>query len=114
MIQSIFLSFFVGVFGANALPHFVKGITKEPFPTPFGPSPVLNLIAGWAMFILAGILGYWAHMDVHPIGAIISLALGVLLMGIFHALQLDFWWVQYTFCELNVTKPFNNDYNRLP
>ncbi|QWU16174.1 hypothetical protein SAMN04487895_11411 [Paenibacillus sophorae] len=85
MIQSVILSFFAGVFGANAFPHFVKGITKEPFPTPFGPSPVINFLAGWVMFIIAGILGYWAHIGENPTGAIISIAIGVLLMGIFHS-----------------------------
>lgn len=85
MIQSLLLRFFEGVFGANAIPHFVKGITKEPFPTPFGPSPVINVVAGWGMFVLAGLLGYWTHIEEYPMGAIISIAIGVLLIGIFHA-----------------------------
>lgn len=85
MWQTMVLSFFAGVFGANATPHFVKGITKEPFPTPFGPSPVTNLIGGWAMFVLAAALVVWAHVDRYPVEASVFGALGVLLMGIFHA-----------------------------
>jgi len=36
MWQSVILGFFAGVFGANAMPHFVKGITKESYPCVFG------------------------------------------------------------------------------
>lgn len=79
------LSFLAGVFGANAVPHFVKGITKEPFPTPFGSSPVVNFVAGWGMFCLTGALIHWAGVSHHPALASAAGALGVLLMGIFHA-----------------------------
>ncbi|MGI8328381.1 hypothetical protein ACRYCC_00345 [Actinomadura scrupuli] len=85
MWQSVMFGFLAGVFGANAVPHFVKGITKEPFPTPFGPSPVVNVIGGWAMFLLAGSLLYWAHADRDPGAVAASGALGVLLMALFHA-----------------------------
>ncbi|CAG7653989.1 hypothetical protein ACFQI7_32080 [Paenibacillus allorhizosphaerae] len=85
MIQSVLLSFLAGVSGANAIPHFVKGITKEPFPTPFGPSPVINLVSGWSMFVLSGFLGYGAHIGANLVPALASIAIGVLLMGLFHA-----------------------------
>src|SRR5882757_3272768 len=78
-------SFFAGVFGANAIPHFVKGITKEPFPTPFGPSPVVNVVAGWGMLCLAAALINWAKMPDHPLPAAVALAVGALLMALFHA-----------------------------
>lgn len=32
MLSNIILSFLAGVFGENAIPHFVKGITKESLP----------------------------------------------------------------------------------
>ena len=35
MTSTIVLCFIAGVLAANATPHFVKGITKEQFPTPF-------------------------------------------------------------------------------
>jgi hypothetical protein len=85
MWQSMVFSFLAGVFGANAIPHFVKGITKEPFPTLFGPSPIVNVVGGWAMFLLAGSLVYWAHVDRNAAAAAASGALAVLLMGLFHA-----------------------------
>jgi hypothetical protein len=85
MLMTIILSFFAGVVGVNATPHFVKGITKESYPMLFGNSPVPNLIAGWVGLVLAALLGYWAHVDQHPVWAFVSGALGVLLMGLFHA-----------------------------
>jgi hypothetical protein len=43
--------FLAGCFLVNALPHFIKGITGEPFPTPFATppgkglsSPVVNVL----------------------------------------------------------------------
>ncbi|MFK7694915.1 hypothetical protein ACI5FR_19120 [Paenibacillus sp. HJGM_3] len=62
----------------------MKGITKEPFPTPFGPSAVLNFVAGWGMLVLAALFVHWADVDQHPTGAIVFGGLGVLLMGLFH------------------------------
>jgi hypothetical protein len=85
MWQTAVFSFFAGIFGANATPHFVKGITKERFPTAFGGSPVINVVVGWLGFLLAGALAYWAHVDQNPGAAVICGALGALLMAIFHA-----------------------------
>jgi hypothetical protein len=53
--------FFAGMFLANAVPHFVHGISGDRFPTPFAhprgkglSSPTLNVI--WALFNL--VVGY--------------------------------------------------------
>ncbi|RKN04851.1 hypothetical protein [Streptomyces radicis] len=59
------LSLLAGVLAANATPHFIRGITKKRFPTPFGDGPLINLVAGWAMYVAA--------------------STGVLAMGVFHA-----------------------------
>ena len=47
-------SFFAGVFLANAVPHFVQGVSGNPFPTPFAnppgkglSSPIVNVL--WAL-----------------------------------------------------------------
>jgi hypothetical protein len=85
MTQTLILSFLAGLLGANATPHFVKGITKEQFPTPFSASPLVNLIAGWAGYVLTAFLLLWAHVNHHPLAAVLSAALGVLPIGIFHA-----------------------------
>ena len=54
-------SFFAGVFLANAVPHFVHGISGDPFPTPFAhppgkglSSPLVNVL--WALLNL--VIGY--------------------------------------------------------
>jgi hypothetical protein len=54
-------AFFAGMFLANAVPHFVNGISGDRFPTPFAhppgkglSSPTLNVV--WALFNLA--VGY--------------------------------------------------------
>jgi hypothetical protein len=53
--------FFAGMFLANVVPHFVHGISGDPFPTPFShppgkglSSPTINVL--WALFNL--IVGY--------------------------------------------------------
>ncbi|RQO29930.1 hypothetical protein DBR32_14770 [Taibaiella sp. KBW10] len=55
-------AFFAGVFLTNALPHFMNGISGNPFPTPFADppgkglsSPLINIL--WALFnLIAGYL----------------------------------------------------------
>ncbi|MBO0513748.1 hypothetical protein, partial [Streptomyces beijiangensis] len=66
-------------------PHFIKGITKEHFPTPFGSGPLINLLAGWALYGIAALLAIAAHISTHPMPALASAALGVLVIGVFHA-----------------------------
>ncbi len=56
--------FFAGMFLANAIPHFVNGISGDVFPTPFAKppgkglsSPVINVV--WALVnIVIGFLLY--------------------------------------------------------
>jgi hypothetical protein len=54
-------AFFAGIFLTNFVPHFVHGISGDPFPTPFSnppgkglSSPILNVV--WSLFNL--LLGY--------------------------------------------------------
>ncbi|HEY6953413.1 MAG TPA: hypothetical protein VI758_13475 [Bacteroidota bacterium] len=56
--------FFAGLFLANAVPHFVMGVTGTPFPTPFSNPPgkglssptvnvywgMVNLVVGYLLF----------------------------------------------------------------
>jgi len=49
--------FFAGMFLANVVPHFVQGVSGDPFPTPFSKppgkglsSPTVNVV--WALFNL--------------------------------------------------------------
>lgn len=85
MWQTVILSLLAGVVGGNALPHFLRGITKRRYPNLTGNGPVPNLVAGWFGLVLASLLGYWAHPGDHPAPAFAAAAVGVLLLGLFHA-----------------------------
>jgi hypothetical protein len=85
MWQTIALSFLGGVMGGNAFPHFARGITKKQYPSGLGNGPVVNVIAGWAGLVLAALLLYWSHGGRHPAWSFAFAALGVLLIGLFHA-----------------------------
>jgi hypothetical protein len=85
MLSNIILSFLAGVFGANAVPHFVKGITKESYPCVFGNSSVPNFVAGWAGLIVTVLLVYFADVKQYLGASLISGSLGILLIGLFHA-----------------------------
>jgi hypothetical protein len=85
MLHVVALSFFAGLFAGNATPHFVKGITKEPFPSLLGSAPAVNLVAGWAMLLLAAVLAQLADLASHPAAATAAAAAGVLAIGLFHA-----------------------------
>lgn len=85
MVLAVLLGFASGTFAANATPHFVKGITGERFPTPFGGSPVINVVAGWAMYAGAVVLAVASRPGSHPLAVGAAAALGVLGMALFHA-----------------------------
>jgi len=62
-------AFFAGAFFANAIPHFVQGISGERFPTPFAKPPgkglsppttnvvwaLANLAVGYVLFRVSGV-----------------------------------------------------------
>ncbi|WP_248929169.1 hypothetical protein [Paenibacillus hamazuiensis] len=85
MLLDVFLSFMAGVLGANAFPHFVKGITKESYPCIFGNSAVPNFVAGWAGFVATAVLIYFADVPEHALVSFAAGAAGALLIGLFHA-----------------------------
>jgi hypothetical protein len=60
-IPNYIACFFAGLFLANAVPHFVKGICGDAFPSPFAKppgkglsSPLVNVV--WALFNI--VVGY--------------------------------------------------------
>jgi hypothetical protein len=59
------LYFLAGVFAANGVPHFVKGITGEQHQTPFGnpSSAVTNVLWGSFNFLIAW--GAWHYAGLH-------------------------------------------------
>ncbi|WP_067698986.1 hypothetical protein [Nocardia jejuensis] len=85
MWPALTLGFLGGLMAGNAVPHFVRGITKQRYPTVWGGGPIPNLIAGWAGLVIAALLLHTAfHDHPHP-WAFSAAALGVLLIGLFHA-----------------------------
>lgn len=79
----------VGLFGTNALPHFVRGITGERHMTPRGPdsSAVSNVLWGSANAAVAGILG-WRYRDAVE-GTTLATAF---VTGVVMALGLASYW----------------------
>jgi hypothetical protein len=87
MWQDALLGFFAGVFGANSVPHFVRGITRESYPCVLGNSSIPNLLGGWGSFVIAATLiyVYATGAPQNPTVALICGGIGALLMGLFHA-----------------------------
>src|SRR6266436_1686464 len=76
--------FFAGMFLANVVPHFVHGISGDPFPTPFAHPPGKGLSSAttnvvWALVNL--IVGY-VFFRVGKVSSGGNLALAVLFAGI--------------------------------
>lgn len=82
-------SFFAGVFFTNVVPHFVKGVSGDIFPSPFsdppglGPtSPVVNVL--WASFNL--LVGYLllrvSKTSPQNKWSMLTLFIGIVLMGL--------------------------------
>jgi hypothetical protein len=85
MWHVILLGFLGGLLAGNAVPHFVRGITKRPYPTALGNGPVTNFVGGWAVAVLAALCLWWADLPSHPVAAFAAVSVGVLLIGLFHA-----------------------------
>lgn len=43
------------------------------------------MVAGWVLLVIAAVLFYFAHLGRHPEWSIGAAAVGILLMGLFHA-----------------------------
>ena len=85
MIVTLLLAFIGGVLGGNAIPHFVRGITKQRYPNALGGGPVPNVVAGWAGLVLAAVVLHTAFGGRQPLWPFCAMAIGVLLIGLFHA-----------------------------
>ncbi len=63
----------------------MPGARRPSRTTVFGPSPVANVLAGWAGPALAGLCLLGAHPVRHPGWALLGLTVGALPMALFHA-----------------------------
>jgi hypothetical protein len=78
-----------GMFLANAVPHFVQGISGNPFPTPFAKppgqgdsSPLVNVVWGFGNLVAGGLLlhFFWPPGDAVWAGWI-AVGAGALLLA---------------------------------
>ena len=83
--------FFGGAFLANAVPHFVSGITGHPLQTPFATPPgeglsssTVNVLWGFFNAVIAYLLLIRVgEFDVRCTSDVVAFAAGVLLLSLF-------------------------------
>jgi hypothetical protein len=76
--------FFAGMFLANAIPHYVQGVSGDRFPSPFSKppgkglsSPLVNVV--WGLFNV--LIGY-VLFQAGKVASAGDLALGVFFLGV--------------------------------
>ncbi len=81
--------FFAGAFLANAVPHFVNGVSGNPFPSPFAnppgkglSSPVVNVLWGLGNFIVGYLLFRFGKVSHEHKWNLLALFVGILWMSI--------------------------------
>ena len=82
--------FFAGMFLANAVPHFVHGVSGNRFPTPFAKppgrglsSPIVNVAWGWLNLLIGYLLfhaGKLASTDRLAVAAFFAGVIAISLM----------------------------------
>ncbi len=84
MISVLILGFLTGVLLSNGLPHFIRGLTGQKYPTPFSKpgSAVENIAWGWLNFVAAALLWHLAPMRHHPRAAFLAVAFGILFAAL--------------------------------
>jgi hypothetical protein len=84
MVGVLIVGLIAGGLFANGLPHFIKGITGEKHPTPFGNpgSAVQNVVWGWLNMAVAVLVWHLASMRTHPRATFVSVAVGMLVVGV--------------------------------
>ena len=82
-------AFFAGAFLANFVPHFVHGISGDPFPSPFSDppgkglsSPLVNVL--WACFnLLTGfVLLRTSRANLQNKWSLLTIFLGIVIMSV--------------------------------
>ncbi|HUD02602.1 MAG TPA: hypothetical protein VMR46_01090 [Candidatus Paceibacterota bacterium] len=87
-------SFFAGIFLANAIPHFVQGVSGNKFPSPFAKppgrglsSPTINVL--WALFnfVVGYLLLEVGHVNSGNIPSLIMFFIGAAAISIFSSVN---------------------------
>jgi hypothetical protein len=81
---------FGGAFLSNAVPHFVSGMQGRAFQSPFARPPgqglsssTVNVLWGSANFVVAYVLlAQVGAFDFHAIADVVSLGIGILVIGL--------------------------------
>ena len=81
--------FFAGLFLANAIPHFVHGISGDSFPSPFSnppgkglSSPLVNTIWGLGNFMVGYLLFRLGKVSQEKVWSLVSLFAGIVCISI--------------------------------
>lgn len=85
MIAAVVLGLIAGLSAGNALPHFLKGIQMEDYPSVLGNSPVPNFIAGWTGLAVSVGFFLWGSAFAATIELVGFGLIGVLIAGVLHA-----------------------------
>lgn len=90
MAQAITLGLLAGLILGNGIPHFIKGITNDRYPTVFGSGPIVNFLGGSISIGIAALLLLAADLPSAPIAGSAAVAVGTLAMGLVHAAGIAF------------------------
>ncbi|HUN65784.1 MAG TPA: hypothetical protein VMW43_06740 [Bacteroidota bacterium] len=81
--------FFAGAFLANAVPHFIHGVSGDPFPSPFADppgrglsSPTVNVFWGLGNFLVGYILFRLGKISGERKWNLVVMFLGVITMSV--------------------------------
>ena len=89
-------SFFAGAFLANALPHLVRGISGDAFPSPFSnppgkglSSPTVNVIWGLANLLIGYLLLRFGKVASEKKWSLILLFVGITCMAVMLSIKFE-------------------------
>ncbi len=82
-------AFFAGLFLANAIPHYVNGISGSPFPSPFAnppgfgnSPPLINVLWGAFNLLLGYLLLRYSKTSINNKTSLWILFAGIVCMGV--------------------------------
>ncbi|MBI4339218.1 MAG: hypothetical protein HY680_04625 [Chloroflexi bacterium] len=84
MLLSLVAMFFAGVFVANGVPHYTRGVTGQRHMTPFARSSpaVVNVLWGAANFAVGGLLLWLGLRGTPGLAQAIAFGAGALLISL--------------------------------